>query len=304
MSALLAAALAYARQGWPVLALHSVRDGECSCSKGRLCDRSPGKHPRTAHGLDDATREADRIRRLWSWWPDANIGLRCDHLFILDIDPRNGGDLALAELERKHGPLQTRRIRTGGGGPHLYMTAPPGPWRKQIGPGLDIQAGPGKYVLAPPSSHLSGGIYHVEVDTPIAEAPAWLVEMARRPAVVADRGPIFSPPATCTPALADRVRAWLARRAPAIEGQHGHDWTFLTAAHVVHGFQLGDDDAFALLAEWNARCEPPWSEADLARKVREARTRGTSVAWGQHGKTRVSSRPPPHTDDEAPPWLR
>jgi len=48
----LRASIECAERGWPVLPLHSVRDGRCTY--GRADCRSPGKHPRTAHSLKNA----------------------------------------------------------------------------------------------------------------------------------------------------------------------------------------------------------------------------------------------------------
>ena len=39
-----------------VIPLHTPKDGRCDCLAGRQCPH-PGKHPRTANGLDDATRD-------------------------------------------------------------------------------------------------------------------------------------------------------------------------------------------------------------------------------------------------------
>ena len=58
-----AAALRYAGLGWPVLPLHSIRGGSCTCSRGAKCD-SPGKHPRTEHGVIDASNRRGCDSRL------------------------------------------------------------------------------------------------------------------------------------------------------------------------------------------------------------------------------------------------
>lgn len=79
-----------------------------------------------------------------------------------------------------------------------------------------------------------------------------------------------------------RARAYLARCAPAISGSGGHTATFLVARALVQGFALDEATAYALLAEWNLRCEPPWSERELRRKLQQARERGT----GTHGALR------------------
>ena len=68
----------------------------------------------------------------------------------------------------------------------------------------------------------------------------------------------------------ERARRWLAVRDPAIEGSGGDRHTFATTVAIVRGFDLDPNDAYALLAEWNLRCKPPWTERDLRRKVREA----------------------------------
>jgi hypothetical protein len=43
---------------------------------------------------------------------------------------------------------------------------------------------------------------------------------------------------------------------------------------------MPDADALSLLAEWNARCEPPWSERELTDKVRRARRYGREPIGG------------------------
>ena len=68
----------------------------------------------------------------------------------------------------------------------------------------------------------------------------------------------------------DRARRYIAQCPPAISGQGGHNATYHAAAVLVHGFDLGEADALALLREWNQSCRPPWSEAELLHKVRSA----------------------------------
>ena len=178
---LLVAALTYARRGWPVFPIHSARDGQCSC--GRPDCPSIGKHPRTLHGLKDATTDELRIQEWWSQWPDANVGIVTgtrSGLVVLDIDRRNGGDDSLADLERAHGSLpKTIQSLTGGGGQHYFFEHPGGSIKSRpIAEGVDIKAD-GGYVVAPPSGHISGRTYEWEGsshpdDTPLAELPLWL----------------------------------------------------------------------------------------------------------------------------------
>jgi len=43
---------------------------------------------------------------------------------------------------------------------------------------------------------------------------------------------------------------------------------------------LEDDEALAVLTDWNARCQPPWGEADLRDKIRRARLYGREPVGG------------------------
>ena len=95
-------ALYYASRGWPVLPLYSVEGGRCTC--GDAACRSPGKHPRTQHGVKDASAKSRQINLWWRWWPSANVGIATgvtSGLLVLDIDPRNGGDASYEQLRNE-----------------------------------------------------------------------------------------------------------------------------------------------------------------------------------------------------------
>lgn len=74
--------------------------------------------------------------------------------------------------------------------------------------------------------------------------------------------------------VVERVRRYLARVEPAIAGQHGDLHTFRVCCRIVRGFALTDKEAVAALADWNARCNPPWTEHDLRNKIAGARRYG------------------------------
>src|SRR4051794_12202449 len=116
-------ALAYACKGWPVLPIHSVFDGCCTCGD-RSC-RSPAKHPITPNGVKDASIDAAIIRR----WMDetenkANVGIATGNgLLVLDVDAKSGGLASLATWEEQFGKLPlTPTVLTGGGGRHYYFS--------------------------------------------------------------------------------------------------------------------------------------------------------------------------------------
>src|SRR5581483_4213359 len=68
-----------------------------------------------------------------------------------------------------------------------------------------------------------------------------------------------------------RAVAYLSKCAPAVSGQGGHNTKLTVARAIVYGFGLGADAGFDLLwQEYNPRCQPPWSEAELRHKCAEA----------------------------------
>jgi hypothetical protein len=154
---LLTAALAYARHGIPVLPVHTPDPrGGCSCDKGVRCD-SPGKHPRLRHGLNEASTDPRLIELWWRRWPEANLGLRTGiAMDVADIDSAEGwhGLIHLLGGVLPPGP----RVRTGGGGWHLWFHPMGFGNRVRLLPGLDWR-GVGGYVLAPPSRHIRGADY-------------------------------------------------------------------------------------------------------------------------------------------------
>lgn len=87
--------------------------------------------------------------------------------------------------------------------------------------------------------------------------------------------------------LGDRVRKYLAEIDGAVSGQNGHGATYRVACHLVRGFNLSKTDAFQFFAEWNERCQPPWSDAELWHKLDEAE----SKAEGEPGYLLTSNRP-------------
>lgn len=57
---------------------------------------------------------------------------------------------------------------------------------------------------------------------------------------------------------------------PAISGHGGHRHAMDVARALVVGFGLTPEQALPTMHTWNMRCQPPWQEAELDRKLREA----------------------------------
>jgi hypothetical protein len=77
-----------------------------------------------------------------------------------------------------------------------------------------------------------------------------------------------------------RAQGFLQSVEPAIAGCHGDLHTFRICCRVVRGFDLSDDEALDVLSDWNARCQPPWSERELMNKVHNARRYGRESIGG------------------------
>jgi hypothetical protein len=166
------------RAGFRLVQLHGVRPDRagsglwsCTCSDGYDCSRK-GKHPvyedwwRTCPG-DDTTA----LMNWYSKFSDYNVGIETGsrtRLFVLDIDPRNGGFESFSKLEDEHGKLpRTLSVRTPTGGRHYYFFVPVG-WSVpptsigKLGPGIDVICDGRRYVVAPPS-RTPVGIYDWEI---------------------------------------------------------------------------------------------------------------------------------------------
>jgi hypothetical protein len=78
----------------------------------------------------------------------------------------------------------------------------------------------------------------------------------------------------------DRAKRYLASVPPAIAGQHGDVHTFRVCCRLTRGFALDDDQALHALSEWNTRCEPPWSPAELLEKLHRAARYGREPVGG------------------------
>jgi hypothetical protein len=131
----------------------------------------------------DASSDPKIVDAWWKAWPDSNIGIACgapSGIFVVDIDPRNGGletwECILDEAGGAAKLATTYTVYTGGGGMHYYFDYTPSmALRSKLGTGIDVQAN-GKYVVAPPSVHPDGGSYE-SLGGVIQSPPEWLSEL-------------------------------------------------------------------------------------------------------------------------------
>jgi putative DNA primase/helicase len=247
------------KMGWPVLPLFEIRGRRCTCAAGRECGRRSGKHPRTKHGVHDATTDPEQIRKWWRQWPNANIGVatgRKSAIIVLDVDPDNGGgDTGKALVNELGGLPRSLKARSGGGGTHYIFNYPDFEVRsdrlsKLLGPGIDVLSD-GCHFVAPRSEHRSGWLYSwfrgqsPDEAKPTNLSQAWLQRLR--------------------PRAQPNVRK--VRRDGATDVLEGHRNNHLTslAGKLWRGGISLDGLLAALLAENDRRCKPPLDRSEVER---------------------------------------
>jgi putative DNA primase/helicase len=246
----------YAYRGLSVVPMHAVTNGICSCGDAK-CNHA-GKHPRTAHGVKDATTDAEQIKAWWKRKPRSNIGIAAGKksgIVVLDVDVRHGGDATLAQCETELGSLpETVTAITGGGGRHLFFKYPDFPVRKDtagkiFGSGVDVLSD-GSIVIVPPSRHASGKRYAWVGGKSIADT-----EPAVLPAAWLDRlrdGPKKEVSAATEPTRGD----------PVTEGHRNNYLTSLAGAMQRTGASA-ESILAALNQENSSKCSPPLDDAEV-----------------------------------------
>jgi len=241
------AALRYLARGWSVVPVAPA-----------------GKHPLVAW-RDYQQRHAtpDEVKAWYAQWPNANVGIitgQISNLVVIDIDPAHKGEESLAELTERYGALPgTLTACSGGGGRHLYFSAPADPVpvrsRVAVAPGIDVRA-EGGLVVAPPSNHPSGGRYRWITDATLpvslAALPRWLIDLVQ---------------GTRPHAVGHGVRHW---RRLAAEGVSEGERNSSLAAFTGHLLWCGVDTEVVkeLLLCWNrVRARPPLDEEEVLRTI-------------------------------------
>ncbi len=290
--ACLAAALDYLARGWSAIPLcppdhagvHPDHLGRC---------QSPGKAP-LGSWADYQRRLASpkELRLGWARNPRCNVGVvlgPVSGLLGVDIDSLAGAEL-LEKLAGGHLPA-TLAFDTPSGGKRLLYALPTDLnvstriFKDAQGSEILRFQARGAQTVMPPSVGANGIAYRWIAgcgpdEIPAAPTPASLLTLLQTsPQEESPGGSSPAVPAAAPGgalAVLQRARAYLARCAPAVAGQGGHNQTFRVACKLVRGFDLDEDTALALLvSEYNPRCVPAWSEKELRHKVREAALKST-----------------------------
>jgi len=182
-------ALALVSRGFFVHPLHHTDDaGACSCEDGADCP-SAGKHPKLPNWQSMATCDPDDVRAFWKYHPAANIGINPGKsgVLVLDVDCKPGkpdgraflDSIEFEETDAGGDPLPpTLAVETPSGGRHLYFKHPDGTaLRGHLCTAVEVKSG-GANIVGP-GSRIGGRSYTIIDDSPIADAPEWLIERLR-----------------------------------------------------------------------------------------------------------------------------
>lgn len=270
-------ALNYASQGWSVF----------PC-RGKFPARPKDKG---GSGCKDASQDHIHVFHEWMAYHGANIGIATgadSGVFVLDIDGDEGEE-SLRTLIAQYGDLpRTVEAITGSGGRHIYFRHPGKAVKtsaSEVGTNLDVR-GDGGYVIAPPSIHpdtlrrYEWNCDHHPDETPIADAPAWLLALAIKPEPAAPSAPSqqwHGAQAKNEPYVAAALHNAVTTISAAPIGKQDHilNKTVYGIGRLVGGgelpFERAEADLVAAgLQMANDPTREPWTEADIREKVRRS----------------------------------
>lgn len=192
----------YGSKGWKILPCHGLSEtGTCTCGGKHTETKDIGKHPVIAEWQIKST---DDVQQIASWWSDGspyNVAVNCrpSGFFVIDIDPRSGGDESYAKLvDLLEGEIpSTVEAITGEyvyngktvRGRHMFFKYDSsetlkGRFEKDENlPGIDIKTN--GYVMLAPSRHVSGVNYewrpgHAPWEMEMAEVNDAMLEVLRK----------------------------------------------------------------------------------------------------------------------------
>jgi len=165
-------ALRYASKGKPVFPCREIDNGEYKI-----------KSPYISGGFKNATTDPEQIKKWWTEYPNALIGIptgKSSNLAIVDLDLKKGKD-GISEWDklcnRCNEQIDTFTVETPTGGRHLYFSYREGFKNStdKIGIGIDTR-GDGGYIIAP-NSVINGKKYQIIFDKKLADIPDWVMDL-------------------------------------------------------------------------------------------------------------------------------
>lgn len=158
--------------------------------------KAAGKHPREPSWQTTAAMTPAQIDELWTGWKsNSNVGIltgRPSGMFVVDVDPDNGGMESMRRLIADNGPMPKGVFtqKTGSGGYHLLFQMPAdfdvtnSPRElKEAYPGIDLRGTGGQIVAAPSVSGKGPYSWMTDLSAKPGPAPKWLLDLLRPKAV-------------------------------------------------------------------------------------------------------------------------
>lgn len=264
------------------------------------------KAPAIKKWTNRGTQDPAEIRRMWTEYPNANIGGVTNNFIVVDIDRRNGGIETFAALADLYDFPKTLRHKTQGGGYHLIYAAPDGGVKKEthkLGRGIDIQARGGQILL--PGSTIDGRSYECIDDRPIAPAPAWLIELCKKARPKNNKAGKRVVEEDDT-AIA-QAEHWMRNHAPRAELGERNNIAFRVATGLLD-YGVSFETQTEMMLGWNeTSCDPPLDDEELNTILESSRqSRGNPIGCKHRDAPGFEAveidegkRPQPATSDPA-----
>ena len=224
------------------------------------------KSPLIAGGFKGASKNPSQIEAWFNQYPNCTWGTPTSFTYgVVDIDPRNGGDVTWESLIKENGPLpQCPTVQTGSLGTHYVMRFPVGTRCGKLGQGLDLKAD-GGYVVIPPSRVHDPEGRHIQpyswVVKPweclVPEAPSWVVGLrgCHKPELV--KAIAVSPFIVQGDSHTLETHPGARKKGDGGEGQHA---TFLRLVGMALGTGIAHATVRVWAETWSGRCEPPYAD--------------------------------------------
>jgi Bifunctional DNA primase/polymerase, N-terminal/AAA domain/Primase C terminal 1 (PriCT-1) len=246
-------AIAHARRGFPVFPLMAN-------SK-----RPPAEMDNWPYR---ATIDETQIQNWWGRWPNANIACFTGSLFVVDIDPRNGGKETFEALMLAEDFPKTLISKTAGGGNHLFYALPPHTTvqKGKLGAGIDVQSW-GAYVVLPGST-IDGKTYEWMNDRPLAQVPQWMIDQCKKRA---ERSPDAGKRLVDEDETGKELAwSWIKNYAPEVN-EGGRNNACVAVANRMFDYGLELLTALDFVCQWSeARCHPPLDVEEIRTTVDSA----------------------------------
>lgn len=261
-------------------------EGSCLCSNAS-CERA-GKHAKVLWSEVTETSPAPTPEPGEGYGIKTGQGPKGSGVVVIDCDSAEAiGTFEQKFIDAGEKYLKTLLVETPRGA-HFYFQAPEFRVRNSVGKlakGVDVR-GDGGFVVGPGSPHKSKVSYKILQDSSPAPLPRWLRSWLEETSK--DEGGRFDHPGEHTDpeAHVDALR-WFdhvcKKHHPGVQGQKGDANLFSLVIAGARDCRLSDQEVFdSVLEHYNPRCVPPWSESELAKKVRHNSKKARVTPVGGH----------------------